>query len=424
MITRQPRDYDLIDRHQRVVSTCPSWVIEEQVSGARSLLYLGELRRWREGRLYLRCPCHIVRHVAQQARSLHLRRNPDQAYVDDTRCDLCTTASQTWPNGHLPPAIYERRPIELLLRSTQSNLLTERRTPRIGTGPQTIGVRRARNLGTLRNIMHAAHWNLFGGGKPLEIAGWQQIESVLKEARFDRDTSDAYGCVAHYTYSPHVHWKGDIRELRRRARDEWPSRILRPECWIFGRIDSVEQDDGSYVVRIPRELLHVELRRRSRGEYTRPPLEFCVPEHATAVLGSRGPYLALVVLSLNDAGTWLEPRRLVLHAIASLECPIPVESQYERECALMLVKNQLSFRKPVVLESGSVLPDMVLLDKPLIIEVQGMDNPEYRTRKLDSHLRMQVAYPRHRILTYRANDGQSLGEFEKEIRQATRKIFE
>lgn len=64
---------------------------------------------------------------------------------------------------------------------------------------------------------------------------------------------------------------------------------------------------------------------------------------------------------------------------------IPYDSSYEKEFALELIRRERCFKKPLRYDAGldMVHPDFMLLDTPapVVIEVYGMNTPEYLARK-------------------------------------------
>jgi hypothetical protein len=132
----------------------------------------------------------------------------------------------------------------------------------------------------------------------------------------------------------------------------------------------------------------------------------------------------LLVCSADEVGapyrTKPIARRLLVQPIAHQTYPVPVESQYERDVALLLRRRGLRFLKPVFRDPEGFRPDFILGAHRIVVEVQGMKLHGYHESKEEVHRRMMASarYASYRLLTYRPCDGQTLASFERELMQA------
>jgi hypothetical protein len=94
---------------------------------------------------------------------------------------------------------------------------------------------------------------------------------------------------------------------------------------------------------------------------------------------------------------------------------LPVESDYERRAAMLLRRLGLPFRKPVFSSDDGLRPDFVLPKHRVFIEVQGMDDDEYRAHKAEMHREIARRYPSWRLVTWNPNDGEELEGLETKL---------
>lgn len=97
----------------------------------------------------------------------------------------------------------------------------------------------------------------------------------------------------------------------------------------------------------------------------------------------------LIVLGIaqpHDSKNYAQIMSLVVMAVVNGH--LPYDSRYEKEFALELIRRNRWFKKPLRYEHKTipdmrVHPDFVLLDtpNPAVIEVYGMNSPEYMARK-------------------------------------------
>jgi G:T-mismatch repair DNA endonuclease (very short patch repair protein) len=102
--------------------------------------------------------------------------------------------------------------------------------------------------------------------------------------------------------------------------------------------------------------------------------------------------------------------------------PLPVESDYERRTAILLNRLGLPFRKPVFASDDGLRPDFVLPKHRVFIEVQGIDDDEYRQHKAEMHREIARRYPSWRLVTWNPNEAEGLEVLEERLRNSVGKI--
>lgn len=147
---------------------------------------------------------------------------------------------------------------------------------------------------------------------------------------------------------------------------------------VLGQIKAVDQERGGFVIRLSQSQMCIS-----------------VSDEQGALLATRYPREDAALRSgADDCGCMViaqveleEGNRLVLVDGALMLVSkqyIPADSSYEVAAANALVKEGRTFRKPLQVEPGEeLLPDFLLTDTSprTVMEVFGMDTPEYLDRK-------------------------------------------
>jgi hypothetical protein len=250
---------------------------------------------------------------------------------------------------------------------------------------------------------------------------YRKTRAVFTEIEIPAFDPSAPKTIADFAWMPGGIYPGGLTDLNTRLLRNWPAGKYKAEGWIFAVLDSVSWTHDGCLVKIPRLHPVVEAMYRRRGESVGAPYGFYVPSHKTVRVRCPGPYLVLIVCSADEVdspyGTRPIAHRLLIQPIAHQTYPVPVESQYERDVALLLQRKRLRFLKPVFPDSEGLRPDFILGANRIIIEVQGMKLKEYHNTKEEIHRRMMASprYASYRLLTYRPCDGQTLASFEREL---------
>jgi len=149
----------------------------------------------------------------------------------------------------------------------------------------------------------------------------------------------------------------------------WRHPTSQPEVWFFGIVDDFQT---------------VGHCRTSKVVGLHDTVQIQVPRHNTSRIGRIGPYLVFAAGTIDTDGHVLF-RRLLLHAVMSTECPLPVESNYERVVALYLQFLGVQVYKPMLDWGPGIRPDFMLLLHRIMVEVQGRKDEEYLQRKERVH---------------------------------------
>lgn len=410
---------DLLDRHYRTLAPCPPDVARLLAEEPASQPARDVLARFRLERTYLRCDCGRILHVVERGRPF-LRRNPLQPVAATRECGLCESAARSDRDaeGASAPA----PPIDLILRALPARQAPPARPPAPAPGRPTAETRATRrDVGILMRILEEARLTELAhtiGCAEL----WGRVRAVLQRVRLrERNGVVSSHSLADFCWTPGGLYRGGLQGLNRRLAAQWPLATYRPEGWVLAIVDRRPvAEDGRCIVRVHPLGLAARTAIAARGGTVYPPMTLTVPEHSVARVGATGPYVALAAGSVNLRGPaeFAKPdfHRLALYAVTAETFPVPVESEYERGLALELLRRRLPFRKPIVPDDEGLRPDFVLHAHHILVEVQGLDG-DYRERKAEVHRRLLAspAYRGFRLLTFRANDGQTLAEFAREL---------
>jgi hypothetical protein len=417
-----PKGFELRDRKQQVVRRCDPRLIAALTAGRTTLEVLDEMAQWRLERLFLTCPCRVRRHVADVRTGREwrrcLRRNPRTARPGT--CDLCAASTETWAPGEVPPGVYSRRSMTLLLRET--------RYERGGNGRgrvtarkrgQRSGERVPRDLGILMNLVDRC------GAASSENAResaeyWRRIRAAL-EYWLEPKSKKPAGDFAYYVFTPDAFPK-PIETITQRLLNDWVSSRFQPEAWFVGVVDSVETDGDVCVIKMRRHTADREAELCRSGQVIYRPFEFRVPARAVSRVGASGPYLGIVACSLDENGA-LKARKAVVHATASRECLLFIESSHERRVVLWLWEEGVEFSKPTVADAEGYRPDMLDTNHRILIEIQGRGDAVYLERKHRQHEEMLASrYRGYELVRYDALE-ERFEDFVDRYRKARRRAL-
>jgi very-short-patch-repair endonuclease len=213
----------------------------------------------------------------------------------------------------------------------------------------------------------------------VETAGWNAFAAPVSE----REVWAAMRCVlregsirlgGHTRIVPHEFtWTSDGARLggvgaaARQIVRRWPhGAIYHPELWALLMAETVAHSStgGAVLHGVDAMVGEYEVEVTCRLPHLRAP----------------GPYLILLA-GIPDAErstcTWLQA---AMAAIATRTSPIPVDSSHERRVVALLQHRRVRFVKPIFVRDGMRV-DFVLVDARIIIEVQGLSDPEYLAAK-------------------------------------------
>lgn len=412
----------LLDHKNQELGVCPRQVVEILGRRPRSYEAIAVLDRLHRERNRLLCECRRVLHIVQREYPF-LRRNPGQN-SEGAQCQLCEAwRSQEIQSEGASAARREGAGIDFILAT---------RTHAEGRDEERKGADHNHHSGAGKSILkYARAFSVFF--TLIERAGftslasslrwnqaWGLIHEQLNRARLHPTSRKTW---ADFCWMPGGFYKGGLKSMNDRML-EWDHPEIQPEGWLFGILSEAPESELVYVSPIS-DAMRQKNEAEGRKVYT--PYVFTVPKHNVAAVGRNGPYLALAAASINDKGPapYRKPNfhRLLLHSVAGEHNPVPVESSYERETALLLQRLGIPFKKPLFDNAEGLRPDFILPKHRLIIEVQGFNSNEYRERKKQIHQRLieSSTYYGFRLITYDANEGQSLSEFERSLHVALRR---
>jgi hypothetical protein len=411
----EPTILERCDRSKRVLGVVP-----EEQSGAlcvdhrsaRSRAYLATLHTARE---HLRCPCGVRWKVCQRRRahgaSYYLQGFAgQQALRKAGTCPLCTgMPPPALPPGDVPPPDLHR---------TCTLLGGYPVVVPLDTPPEPMRSHAERAASTRRTLLYSSVVRLLesvgflGLMRPLsEEVIWRRLTAAFRHVPLFPDL-DGGPSLADLLWTPAsllpytaflsqiVHsWRGPAE--------------LRPEAYAVGVVDHIPQVGLGIAQANPGEMIALELTGGARSARIE------VRADHLHRIGRSGPYLVLAIaLPDGESGRVFHPKVLAL-AILSAGCPVPVESNRERELVGYVQALQRRFFKPALPLVGGFRPDLMLLGDMLIIEVNGWSGDEYEARKaaMSRALRAHPAYRHWNLLTWHVQR-QSWEEFERELRQA------
>jgi hypothetical protein len=409
----------LLDHKNQKLGVCPERIVEMFERRPRSDEAIAELDRLHRERIRLLCECERVLHVVQREFPF-LRRNPGQN-AGGVECGLCE-ASRHYESqsAAVTAARRERSGVSFILATrihpegSDGGREEGDRLRRSGSGG---GPKYARAFGVFFSLMEGAGFTSLASSSSWNEA-WGRLHDQLMGIHLHPESRKT---LADVCWMPGGFYKGGLKGMNNRMLDEWDNPDIQPEGWLFAIIDEPPESNSVSVSAITGAMRQ---KNEAQGKEVYPPYVLTVPKHNVAVIGRSGPYLALAAASVNDkeSSPYRKPiiRRLLLQAIAGEHHPVPVESSYERETVLLLQRLGIPFKKPIFDDSEGLRPDFVLPNHRLIIEVQGLNTDDYREKKKLIHQRLMdsPAYHGFNLITYDANDGQPLSDFEKRLRSS------
>jgi hypothetical protein len=408
----------LLDHKEKKLGVCPERIIELLEWRPRSDEAIAELDRLHRERSRLLCECGRVLHVVQRDYPF-LRRNPGQS-SGGVECRLCESLRHHEIHSKGASDARRERPGVGFILATRthpegSDEGSEDADRRRYSGVAKSSLKYARAFGVFFTLMDGAGFTSLASSLSWNEA-WGRLHDQLTRIQLHPESRKT---LADFSWMPGGFYKGGLKGMNDRMIEEWDHPNIQPEGWLFCILAEPPESEFVSVLSIT-----AAMRRKNEalGRETYAPYVFSVPKHNVAVVGRSGPYLALAAASVNDKGSspYRKPifRRLLLQSIAGEHNPVPVESSYERETVLLLQRLGIPFKKPVFDDAEGLRPDFVLPRHRLIVEVQGFSSDEYRERKRQTHQRLRESptYRGFRLVTYDANDGQSLSEFERRLR--------
>lgn len=369
-----------------------------------------ELDRLHRARYRLRCECMRILHVVQWTYPF-LRRNPRQK-KKGPQCALCESDSLSNSRAGSFTVPEEESGIGLILATRQHQKKSSDKTRVKGSSGGTHKQKYQRAFTVLYTLMERAGFTSLCS--PLNWGEiWERMNRQLQVVALHHESSHS---LADFAWLPGSISTGGLAGLNRRMRVQWDHPKMKAEGWVFGIL---QEPPSGGEVKLYASCTSMRRSLESNGSQVFS-YNFQIPRYSMTKVGRTGPYFMLAVCSPDLEGNpqYTKPNfhRLILQSILSEKCPIPVESNFEREVAVLLLRRQLPFRKPVFSREG-VRPDFVLPQHEVIIEVQGMNDEEYRERKQVIHerIRSSESYARFRLVTYDANEGENLSDFESKL---------
>lgn len=408
-----------LDHKNQKLSICPQRIVDLLERRPRSDEAIAELDRLHRERRRLLCECERILHVVQWEFPF-LRRNPGQN-SGGVECGLCEASRQYESQSTgVSAARRERSGVSFILatRTHPEGCNGEKgETDRGLTRNAGGGLKYARAFGVFFSMMEGAGFTSLASSLPWNEA-WGRLHDQLTGIHLHPESRKT---LADFCWMPGGFYRGGLKGMNDRLLAEWDHPEIQPEGWLFAIVEEPPESDSVSISAITSAM-----RRKNevQGKEVYPPYVLTVPKHNVAIIGRTGPYLALAAASVNDKEStpYRKPifRRLLLQSIAGEHNPVPVESSYERETVFLLQRLKVPFRKPVFDDAEGLRPDFVLPNHRLIIEVQGFNTDDYREKKKLIHQRLLdcPGYDRFELITYDPNDGQSLKDFENNLRSS------
>ncbi|UCF89806.1 MAG: hypothetical protein JSW39_16030, partial [Desulfobacterales bacterium] len=210
---------------------------------------------------------------------------------------------------------------------------------------------------------------------------------------------------ANFCWCPSKECQGGLVALNKRLKHEWQIQDRLAEGIILGIVDDIPEDSRPFkLMKFPKD---------------RYPVRGCrILRRQISVIGGSGPYVMLAVCTANsDHSNYAVPtlNRMIMHSIVSWRSLIPVNSEHEREIARTLIKNRISFVKPLFGEGRDrkLKPDFILPDK-CILDIGRLKSADYADRRIRIQRRME-SYYKLPVITFDVNEGQKLEAFGKKL---------
>jgi hypothetical protein len=412
----------LLDHKNQKLDACPQQIVEILERRPRSDEAIAELDRLHRERSRLLCECGRILHVVQREYPF-LRRNPGQN-SEGVECRLCEASRHYEIQSAGASAARRERSVVSFILATRthaegSNVVRKDDDRWCHSGAGGGGFKYARAFSVFFSLLEGAGFTSLASRLGWNEA-WGHLHDQLARIQLHPESRKT---LADFCWMPGPFYKGGLKGMNDRMIEEWDHPDIQPEGWLFCILAEPPESETVSVSKISEEMRRKDL---AEGKEVYPPYVLKVPRHNVAVVGRSGPYLALAAAPVNDRGStpYRKPifRRLLLQAIAGEHNPVPVESNYERETVRLLQRLGIPFTKPIFDDAEGLRPDFILPKHRLIVEVQGLNSDEYRERKKQTHQRLKES-PRYRgfgLITYDANDGQTLSEFERRLRSSVK----
>ncbi len=415
----------LVHKRHRTTRPCPNWIVRLIASQADPARLADVLADWHRQGWHVEWECGHRHHVVRRENTIGLRANVVDRADDCPWCGIHARVGHQEATRHdaLEDAfarIARRRRLGPLFITGRAEARPGEVVAATGYHPaRPSSALRVRELGAIANLLAAAGLESWTPSRR-ELEDWKRLHDVLDSipvrSRGGR-RSESLGALS---WVPGGSYAGGLPALVRRhvLANERPGRPA--EGWVLAAVDRVEISGGLVTIEVSGLAHTAERSLAIRREPVMPPYRFSVEPHLVVRLSvggqpTAGPYLALLPSVLEGVSGELRALRLVLRPILSRYSITSVDSDLERRFLGELVRRRIPFRRPVLADEFGLLPDAVLDRERIIVEVNGLDTPGYREAKRRSFRRLAAAYPRHLVLTWHANDGESLDEFAKRL---------
>lgn len=418
--------FHLVDRRRRIVATIPWCVAVILELAIRLDLIQIEFDRWHRERLWLRCRCRRIRHV-HASQTTHLHLNPRQTIQEHcTYCDR-TGSRAIHATVASPSAGVHRRPRRFqATRELTGARNRVRRVKRHGAirsgGSSGSGIsRQARLRQTVIRILEMSCLNTaIPGNGPVSIL--DRILNTCSLLKFEWTIAGRTATLADVVAAPSPRCRLDPEALNRQLSQNWGKPTLKATGWIFAVVRQVRWEERIAVVTIPWPRSNIA--GTNGGTTVDPQTDYVFRVRSPRVV-TRGPYLVAINCEFDSSGIPVA-REAVILPIASAECPVPVESSYERTVALFLWRRGIPFLKPLSASGARVRPDFVLLSAPIVIEVQGVQFAGYTERKHLAHANLLDApdYAGYELVLWNPNDGERFEVFVQRLKKKCLRIIQ
>lgn len=411
----------LVHKRHRTTRPCPSSIVRLIATRSDTERLADVLADWHRQGWHLMWQCGHTHHVVRRNNTIGLRANA----VDRTEdCPWCGLRAGKAPGETAEPDALEdtieriarRRRLAPLFVTGGAEVERPAVPPELANpSARPASTTRVRELGAIANLLAAAGLEYWTPTRR-ELDDWKRIHDVLESvppvARGSRPTA-ALGALS---WVPGGSYAGGLPALIRRHVRAAQNLGHAGEGWVLATVDRTVEAGGLVSVDVSGLARTAERNLEVRRDRVLPPYRFSVEPHLVVRLSVglepvAGPYLVLMPCVLEPGSAELRALRLVLRPIVSRYSLTSVDSSLERAFLTELMRRSIPFRRPVIADAFGLLPDAVLDRERIIIEVNGLDSCGYRDAKRRTFGRLAAAYPRHLILTWHANDGESLAEF-------------
>jgi len=229
--------------------------------------------------------------------------------------------------------------------------------------------------------------------------------------------------LADFVAAPSPRCRLDPEALNRQLSQNWGKPKVTPTGWVFAVVRQVRWEGRVAVVTIP--WLRANTAGTNEETVNDPPTDSYTFRARSPRIVTRGPYVVAINCEYDSGGTPVA-REIVIVPIASAECPVPVESSYERTVALFLWRRGIPFLKPLSANGARARPDFVLLSAPIVIEVQGLRFAGYTERKHLAHANLLDApdYAGYELVLWNPNDGERFEVFVHRLKKKCLRIIQ